>query len=149
MRQPPLNAVPVEIDRLLVSGYTAMQFGRLQLAGAQLSAALAAAERCDSNAALLSALQLLGHLALRRGAGRDAAELHRRALAVCLRLGYLHGAASALHNLGIVALFGADEASAQYMIAVAYQLYGAVGDIAAQALTARNLLLLADVTATA
>lgn len=115
------------LRRALDSGERAWRRGSLLQARALLTLAWLRAEWRASRACALGVRQLLGHVALDRGEHDEAWRHHEAVLDGSAAIGLAVGAASALHNLGLVAAARGDEGAARQLIGQAIAQYEALG----------------------
>lgn len=132
------------LARALDAGAEAWRRGRLAAAWALLGQALVRAEARGDKAGLLSAHQLLGHVAYDAG-DLDAAQAHHEmVLSQSQALGLPLGEASSLHNLGLISAAQGDEAHARRLISAAAARYRAIGHAAGAEAARANLARLAE-----
>jgi hypothetical protein len=132
------------LARALDAGAEAWRRGRLAAAQALLGQALVRAEARGDAAGLLSAHQLLGHVAFESG-DLDAAQTHHETvLGQSQALGLPLGEASSLHNLGLIAAAQGDATRARHLISAAAARYETISHAPGATAARANLARLAE-----
>lgn len=127
------------LQRALAAAEQAWRRGDLCDAQLLLGLALSRARWRNDPAGMLSASQLLGHVACAAGDLEGAYGHHLEVLAQSRALGLALGEASALHNLGLVAAAQGEPARAQQLITAAARRYTALGHAGGAAHAHANL----------
>lgn len=125
-RDLPHSGDPL-LQRALVAAEQAWRRGDLRDAQLLLELALRRARWRNDPAGMLSAGQLLGHVAYAAGDLEGACVYHLEVLGRSRALGLALGEASALHNLGLVAAAQGEPALAYELITAAATHYAALG----------------------
>lgn len=134
-----LRGLPTHVLRDLCASYRLWKEGNPTDARAALERTLTPAARADTPVALLSAHQLLGHIAYEEGDLSKASQHHRYVLHGSRSLNLLVGVASAQHNLGLIAEREGRIAEARLQIGEALRLYLQIGCESGAAAARANL----------
>jgi tetratricopeptide (TPR) repeat protein len=138
----PLGKLPYTVAEELEAGARLWRTGAFDAAQLKLETALERASALGSVPGQLSALHLMGNLAIDKGDMLTARTLHELVLSECRRLGMGVGMASSLHNLGLLAAREGNSAGARDQIIKAINLYEQIGRPDAAARARQNLRLI-------
>lgn len=142
MEELPLTNLPYAVAEQLEAGSRLWRAGALGAAQMKLEQALEQASALGNVPGQLSALHLLGNLALDKGDLLAARTLHETVLRECRARRIGVGIASSLHNLGLLAAREGERRVAREQIIAAINLYVQMGRPNAAIRARENLRLI-------